>query len=43
MLPRRIFADFLEELGELAENRNGVARQKEVVGRIRWAYAKWFK
>ena len=43
VLPRRIFHDFLEELNELAENRNGLERQMKVVERIRWAYKKWFE
>ncbi|KAF2748069.1 NCA2-domain-containing protein [Sporormia fimetaria CBS 119925] len=37
MFPRRVFQDFLEELNELAENRNGLDRQLKVVERIRWA------
>lgn len=43
ILPRRIFHDLLEDLSELAENRNGLERQRRVVERIRWAYRKWFK
>jgi nuclear-control-of-ATPase protein 2 len=43
ILPRRIFHDFLEELSELSENRNGLERQLKVVERIRWAYKKWFE
>lgn len=43
ILPRRIFHDFLEELNELTENRNGLERQLKVVERIRWAYQKWFE
>ncbi|KAF2660541.1 NCA2-domain-containing protein [Lophiostoma macrostomum CBS 122681] len=41
IFPRRMFQDLLQDLDELSENRNGLQRQKEVVERIRWAYAKY--
>ena len=41
IFPRRMFQDLLQDLDELSENRNGLERQKEVVQRVRWAYAKY--
>ncbi|KAL0265299.1 Nuclear control of ATPase protein 2 [Diplodia seriata] len=41
VLPGRAFHDFLEELEDLVDIRTGVAKQRKVVKRMRWAYAKW--
>ncbi|KAL8800289.1 MAG: hypothetical protein Q9182_005283 [Xanthomendoza sp. 2 TL-2023] len=41
VMPREIYAEFLEEINDLIELRTGVERQIRVVDRIRWAYAKW--
>lgn len=40
-LPREINAEFLEDLGDLADLRTGIQRQLRVADRIRWAYDKW--
>ena len=40
-LPREIYAEFLEDLGDLADLRTGIQRQLRVADRIRWAYDKW--
>ncbi|KAF4306992.1 Nuclear control of ATP synthase 2 [Botryosphaeria dothidea] len=41
ILPGRVFHDFLEEIDDLVDIRTGVAKQRKVVKRMRWAYAKW--
>lgn len=41
ILPGRVFHDFLEEVDDLVDIRTGVAKQRKVVKRMRWAYAKW--
>ncbi|KAK3079897.1 hypothetical protein LTS18_003647 [Coniosporium uncinatum] len=41
VLPRNIFRDFLEEIEDLVDVRSGRERQLGVVGRMRWAYARW--
>ncbi|KAL8809101.1 MAG: hypothetical protein Q9200_003722 [Gallowayella weberi] len=41
VMPREIYAEFLEEINDLIELRTGIERQIRVVDRIRWAYAKW--
>ncbi|KAB2576514.1 putative atp synthase regulation protein nca2 protein [Lasiodiplodia theobromae] len=41
IMPGRVFHDFLEELDDLVDIRTGVAKQRKVVKRMRWAYAKW--
>jgi nuclear-control-of-ATPase protein 2 len=39
--PHRIFHEFLDELDEVVDVRVGLERQRRVVSRMRWAYAKW--
>ncbi|KAF3939751.1 hypothetical protein ABW19_dt0208961 [Dactylella cylindrospora] len=42
VLPRGvIMKEFLEDLEEMGNIRNGVRAQRGVVERVRWAYAKW--
>ncbi|KAL8671784.1 MAG: hypothetical protein Q9168_003731 [Polycauliona sp. 1 TL-2023] len=43
VMPREIYAEFLEEINDLVDLRTGVERQIRVVDRIRWAYAKWIE
>ncbi|KAF2144994.1 uncharacterized protein K452DRAFT_284383 [Aplosporella prunicola CBS 121167] len=41
VLPARVFQDFLEEVDDLVDIRSGVKKQRKVLKRMRWAYAKW--
>ncbi|KAF2153697.1 NCA2-domain-containing protein [Myriangium duriaei CBS 260.36] len=41
-MPEQVYNEFLDEVDELVDVRSGVKRQKSVVERIRWAYARWF-
>jgi nuclear-control-of-ATPase protein 2 len=41
LFPGEIQREFLEDVNELADISIGVERQRKVVERIRWAYAKW--
>ncbi|KAL9036449.1 MAG: hypothetical protein Q9180_004295, partial [Flavoplaca navasiana] len=43
VMPRDIYAEFLEEINDLVDLRTGVERQIRVVDRIRWAYSKWIR
>ncbi|KIW91557.1 uncharacterized protein Z519_07524 [Cladophialophora bantiana CBS 173.52] len=43
VLPRSVWREFLEDLGDLLDVRQGVNRQIQVVRRIEWAYAKWLR
>lgn len=42
-MPKQTYRDFLEDIDELVDIRIGVERQKEVVQRLRWAYASWLR
>ena len=41
ILPGDIYGEFLEEIRDLIDLRTGIERQMHIVGRIRWAYARW--
>lgn len=41
-MPAEVYREFLEEIEELVDVRTGVKRQRKVVKRMRWAYARWF-
>lgn len=41
-MPDRVYREFVDEVEELVDVRSGVKRQKSVVDRMRWAYARWF-
>ncbi|OAP60246.1 hypothetical protein AYL99_05248 [Fonsecaea erecta] len=41
VLPRSVWREFLEDLDDLLDVKQGVNRQMQVVRRIEWAYAKW--
>ena len=41
-MPDQVYREFVEEVEELVDVRNGVKRQRKVIKRIRWAYARWF-
>ncbi|KAL8729973.1 MAG: hypothetical protein Q9166_004418 [cf. Caloplaca sp. 2 TL-2023] len=43
VMPRQIYAEFLEEINDLVDLRTGVERQIRVVDRIRWAYSRWIR
>ena len=43
VMPRDIYAEFLEEINDLVDLRTGVERQIRVVDRIRWVYWKWIR
>ncbi|KAL8843064.1 MAG: hypothetical protein Q9176_002367 [Flavoplaca citrina] len=43
VMPRDIYAEFLEETNDLVDLRTGVERQIRVVDRIRWAYSNWIR
>ncbi|KAK8199867.1 ATP synthase regulation protein NCA2-domain-containing protein [Phyllosticta capitalensis] len=42
VLPVRIFHDFVEEMDAMVDLRTGVAKQRKVLKRMRWAYKKWW-
>ncbi|KAL8900265.1 MAG: hypothetical protein Q9207_005778 [Kuettlingeria erythrocarpa] len=41
VMPRGVFAEFLEEVDELIDLHAGIERQIRAVDRIRWAYSEW--
>jgi nuclear control of ATPase protein 2 len=43
VLPRNIVREFLEDLDDLLDVRQGINRQVQVLRRIEWAYAKWLR
>ena len=43
ILPGRVQREFLEDVGDLLDIRQGIAKQMKVVERIHWAYSKWLK
>ena len=43
VMPREIYAEFLEEINDLVDLRTGVERQIRVVDRMRWAYSRWIR
>ncbi|KIW32541.1 uncharacterized protein PV07_04074 [Cladophialophora immunda] len=43
VLPRSVWREFLEDLDDLLDVKQGVNRQIQVVRRIEWAYAKWLR
>lgn len=43
VMPRGVFAEFLEEVDELIDLHAGIERQIRVVDRIRWAYSEWIR
>jgi nuclear control of ATPase protein 2 len=42
-MPKQTYRDFLEDVDELVDIRIGVERQRKVVQRLRWAYARWLQ
>jgi nuclear control of ATPase protein 2 len=40
-IPEEELREFVKDLEELTDIRNGVARQRDVAKRIRWGYARW--
>jgi len=43
VLPGHVHREFLEDVNDLVDIRNGIQRQMKVVDRILWAYAKWLR
>lgn len=43
LLPGNVLRDFLEDINDLMNIRQGVDRQLKVVERLQWAYGKWLK
>jgi nuclear control of ATPase protein 2 len=43
VLPRTVRREFLEDLEDLLDVKQGVDRQIQVLRRIEWAYARWLK
>jgi len=43
VLPGNVHREFVEDINDLIDIRNGVKKQIKVVGRIQWAYSKWLK
>ena len=43
VLPRNIMREFLEDLDDLLDVKQGVQRQVQVLRRIEWVYAKWLQ
>ena len=41
IIPGRVYREFLEDVDELVDVRNGLQRQEKTVHRVRWAYARW--
>ncbi|PNS17182.1 Nuclear control of ATPase protein 2 [Sphaceloma murrayae] len=41
-MPDQVWREFCEEVGELVDVRTGIKRQRAVVDRCRWGYARWF-
>ena len=39
--PRMVLREFLTDLEELTSLHIGVERQRKVMGRLRWGYARW--
>lgn len=42
VLPTTEFREFLIDVDELVDIKAGIERQKQVIGRLRWGYSKWF-
>jgi len=42
LMPSQVYREFVDDLNELIDVKSGYKRQKSVVKRIRWAYARWF-
>ena len=43
VLPGNVHREFVEDINDLIDIRNGVKKQIKVLGRIQWAYSKWLK
>jgi len=43
VLPRNIMREFLEDLDDLLDVKQGINRQVQVLRRIEWVYAKWLQ
>ncbi|EXJ58224.1 hypothetical protein A1O7_05649 [Cladophialophora yegresii CBS 114405] len=43
VLPRNVMRDFLEDLDDLLDVKQGVNRQVQALRRIEWVYAKWLR
>lgn len=41
VLPKDVLGDFTEEMEDLADIRKKIRRQRKIVKRVRWAFAKW--
>ena len=42
-LPKNITREFLEDLDDLIDVRQGVDRQIQALRRVEWVYAKWLR
>lgn len=43
VLPGNVHREFIEDINDLIDIRNGIKRQSKVVERIQWAYSKWLR
>lgn len=43
VLPGNVHREFVEDVNDLIDIRNGVKKQTKVVERIQWAYSKWLR
>jgi nuclear-control-of-ATPase protein 2 len=43
VLPGNVLREFVEDVNDLIDIRNGVKKQVRVVERIQWAYSKWLR
>jgi len=43
ILPRHIMREFLEDLNDLLDVKQGVNRQIQVLRRVEWVYVKWLR
>ncbi|KAK5082369.1 Nuclear control of ATPase protein 2 [Lithohypha guttulata] len=43
LIPGKMHRDFIEDLNDLLQTRQGVERQLKVLQRIQWAYSKWLR
>lgn len=43
LIPGNIHREFLEDLNDLMQTRQGVEKQLKILDRIQWAYGKWLK
>ena len=43
VLPGNVLREFVQDVNDLIDIRNGVKKQVKVVERIQWAYSKWLR